>query len=1338
MALTLALVMILSLGASISLASPALDTPIIEIFLDPNENAKPMARIWFPDASAVDDPNNTVEKQIFELASKGFGGVEVCYLADTTEYNNEEARIYGWGTPKFAELLKMVYNAANKVPGGFQVDVTITAHWPPMLNTLDPNDAAASKETSYSFTKITQAALESGVLDLALPAVKTADSKSQRFIFTDEFLSAAVARVTGGSGNNLQLDFSTLTPISDFVAPKETSAGVFAGSAAGVPDAATAAANGWNYTSIIAAHGPEPTLPLTLNNGKLDANLDRARMADWQYIYQADLSDLALTGLNNNAAIAVGDYVILTTYMRGTGQVMAGGRGKLMHNMTYVTNYFNDEGTKILIDFWEDYILDDVLVGMMRANDMYIFEDSIEASKTSQAAFWASDFFSRVNAGLAVGFDADYAYSDILPSLMSSTNVTWSNDGGLASRIKEDYNLILIDNWKSYRIKGISGWSKERLNSGFRHQPHRLPGLDVGGSSMLIDVPEGDNGAKGDGLRFMSSSVNIDKKPFMTMEAVTGRSENRMNMADLKTEIAHNYSHGVNRVILHGTSYSKAINGYGADWPGWMSFGTSYGNSYTYRQPFWEDIATEAGYMARNQAILQNGKAQIDFAVLVNKEASFSMGSGNSFQATLDAGYSYNRMSEATLDHPDCIVTGGILAANGPAYKALVLDRVTVLSLSAVQTVLGFAKAGLPIILQSSNPRAVYGSNAGDDALVQAVFAELKALPNVVEVASANAVVGALAQLGVKSHASYSASQLETTLYTDTVDGTNYYYMYNNARPTNSGMLANGQGATYKGESRAINNVKITLDGVGVPYILDAMSGAVTQIGEYTVNNNGTISFVLDKLYGGDSTIVAVTTNTAAFPQTCEYVVDVNKPAADYSIIRDGNGLSLRSNKAGTYAVTFSEGLSTSAVVNTSLSVLDLTNAKWNLVIDSWGPYPEFVNMSGRNTTPNVPAKIDQHGIQISDPSLSQKIKVDFGPQNLGNWRTLPATQGQLAALGVPMQNVAGVGIYSLTFDAPADWDENTGAYLDLTYGEDQIGWVEVNGSKLKADNASDRVDLAGLLVPGENTITIKLNTCLYPRAFREHHLYSGTIAAVSNGLLSAKLTPYTQVPISNTVDAYIRPVEPSAIVNNPASYIVSLANAKGLGVVELSFTFSDEVLDKDSLTVTPQSSFTSGIFSGLTFKYLGSGIWEGTVKYMYPNNIDVYTSLDICKISATAITTGPATITLADFSAQGDNGDGMGIMPSQIKVAAATVDVGGKPAKYSKYDLNKDGSIDETDLLYLIYFYQWNDRDAGWATDDLYGVCANDCDFQVNGKVDLADMIELTANYGAYDPYAW
>ncbi|MCL2165054.1 MAG: hypothetical protein FWH55_11855, partial [Oscillospiraceae bacterium] len=385
--LVLVLCMILPLGSGISFAAPG--TPIIEYFMNPDASSKPMARMWFPDASAAVDPDNTVEKQILELGEKGFGGVEFTILSDTGSYNNEEARLYGWGTANWVTLLKMLLNAANKVPGGFQVDVTITGHWPPVLNTIDPNDEAASKETSYTFTKITGNALTSGKLELNLPVKKLYNSKNNAFIFTDDYVAASIARVTGGTGANLQLDFTSIQPITGSVAPIQTAPGVFAGSPAGVPDAATAAAyqatvpageqSRWDYAAICEAHGPEPTGSLDYLNGNLvapgtgkqDANFDRKRLADWQHIYEADLSGLSLTGLNNNAEIAVGDWVVLTTYMRGTGQVMSGGMGKLMHNLTYCTNYFNEAGTKVITDYWDNYILDAELIALMRANGGY-------------------------------------------------------------------------------------------------------------------------------------------------------------------------------------------------------------------------------------------------------------------------------------------------------------------------------------------------------------------------------------------------------------------------------------------------------------------------------------------------------------------------------------------------------------------------------------------------------------------------------------------------------------------------------------------------------------------------------------------------------------------------------------------------------------------------------------------------------------------------------------------------------------------------------------------------------------------------------------------------------
>lgn len=49
----------------------------IEAFKDPNASEKPMARMWFPDAYAGIDDNDTIAKQIQELADAGFGGCRI-------------------------------------------------------------------------------------------------------------------------------------------------------------------------------------------------------------------------------------------------------------------------------------------------------------------------------------------------------------------------------------------------------------------------------------------------------------------------------------------------------------------------------------------------------------------------------------------------------------------------------------------------------------------------------------------------------------------------------------------------------------------------------------------------------------------------------------------------------------------------------------------------------------------------------------------------------------------------------------------------------------------------------------------------------------------------------------------------------------------------------------------------------------------------------------------------------------------------------------------------------------------------------------------------------------
>lgn len=1123
----LAQAMVLSLGTGTVLAEEqqvtakdtdtSIDTDekqfVVEYFQDPDSDSKPMARMWFPDAGAGEDDDDLIEKQIMELADKGFSGVEVAMLADGVSYNNEEGRIYGWGSENWSILLKKVLKAAAKVDGGFQVDMTITAHWPPSLNTLDPNDDSASKQLSYSITELSADALENGGIAITLPEQQTGGPANafsgavayEGFLFTDTFISAAVVQVSDveaaaeeGGDPVYVFDYSTITPITDNVSIVSDG-----GYAAGIPDAETCEKYGWDYDAICEFFGPEAAEG---TEGKLDEDGNRKRMADWQDEYKADLNGINVEAGEANGEIEAGDWVILSTFYRGTGQTISGGR--IMHNGTFVTSYFNEEGTSAITDYWDQMFADDPeLLELMKANPGYIFEDSIESSSTS--SYWAS--------GLDKDIAEDYEYGDIL-ALVAASRYTGSGFGGttlnefykfsgaenLTDRIYEDYNDLLAETYIKYRVEGVENWASETIGWGFRGQTYHLPGLEIASAASVVDIAECDNMSKGDGVRYQAGTVNITGRDQLTMEAITGPTSGFITMDSVISELGQNYSDGVSRAILHGTPYAKTFNGYNSEWPGWIEFGVgSFGSGYTYRQIYWDDITTETAYMSRIQSIIQKGTAQIDLAVLIDKTTTYDFESGNRFQNLLDMGYSYNLVSDSTILHENAYVEDGILAPDGPAYSGLIVDRVNIISTEAADRLLEYAQAGLPTIVYNSTFERVYGSAVEDDAKLAEIFETLQTMENVKVVSEVDKIPAALEELGVTSHSSYEVSQLETTLYTDKADGTNYYYMFNNAYPENSGMMGNAQGENYKGEDKAIFSAKVTLEGSGVPYKLDTLTGEISQVGEYTINDDGTVTFVVDQLYGGDSVVYAISENTECFPAEAAHVTSVD--ASDYTIVREDNGLALRTNTAGTYKVSLSDGTETDVTVENELEILDLTDEDWALTIDSYSPDDSS-----------------------SDPSDSTITTIDMGTQKLGKWSEIEVTEEQLAEFGVEdMRNVSGTGYYSITFTAPENWDEDTGAYLDVTYGQDQIGSITVNGTTLIANNATDRVDLSGLLVTGENTIEIKLNSTIYGRMYVENSGYEGSDFGMGtgfmaeadpdayyNGLLSVTLTPYTQVTI--------------------------------------------------------------------------------------------------------------------------------------------------------------------------------------------------------------------------------
>lgn len=1056
---------------------------VLSYYQNPDYTAKPMARMWFPDATAGMDDEDTIQKQIQALADAGFGGVEIAMLSDSTSYTNEQAEYSGWGTEEWNALLKKVYKAANAIEGGFLVDLTITAHWPPCVNTIDPNDDAASKQTAVSFTKVTAEDIEKGSVEIALPETKTTDGKGAYFVFTDTLASANLAKVEkeediteeqeDRQGNKTDplvyhqttLDFSSLKKVDTAEIEGKTTP-------AGVPDKAYCEEEGWDYQSVLDAFGPEQSNPD--ETAKVDADGNRKRLADEQKYYTADLSGLTAED------VADGDYVIVSVFYRGTGQLFNGGQSVVMHNRCYVMDFFDNDGIQAVTDYWDKNILaDEELKNLISENGGSIFEDSIEANKTTN--LWTSDLEEELKAY----YGEDYAYLDVLAPVVASERTyggfgasadpkdlvyTYDNEEeeALAQRIVEDYNSMMGYLYENQHCKPAVEWA-DTFGSTYRAQTYDLTGLDIAGAASMVDIPEGDNMTKGDGLRQLSASVNLYDKKFLSMEAITGSSIYKFNWEDILFELAANFSWGVNRAIFHGSAYSKAVNGYNADWPGWDPFGGAFGEPYTYRQIYWEDMNQVTDYVSRNQAILQYGQEKVDVAVVRDGAQAFENPSGNSFQSLLDNGYSYNIMSEALLDGENARkVEDGQIYRDGPGYKAVVLTEVSTISPESMEAVLDYAKAGIPVISYSSHPSKVYGTEKGEntDEKVQELYTELLSMENVKTTDNLEEIPKLLKEMGVEGYAKYNVPKLETTLYQDEADGTNYYYLFNDVS-TFAGMLNAGSSKVYKSGKygEAIENAEITLTGKGTPYVLDAMTGRILSIVDYTDNGDGTLTLKLDNLEPGESTVIAIS-ESEAFTADGEYT----------------------------------------AIEEQEEKALNLNEADWNIVLDSYGPaYEQASEMTDEET-----------GIQTVDPSETKVTTLDLGSQRLGNLADIQVSDEQLAELGVEsMDQVSGKVNYTTTFN----WDGGN-ANLHFAYGNDQITGVTVNETKLPVvNNLTDTADISQYLKEGENTITIELATTLSKRATVEHMALEGGAMSLggedasveTNGLSEVVLVPYVQ-----------------------------------------------------------------------------------------------------------------------------------------------------------------------------------------------------------------------------------
>lgn len=314
----------------------------------------------------------------------------------------------------------------------------------------------------------------------------------------------------------------------------------------------------------------------------------------------------------------------------------------------------------------------------------------------------------------------------------------------------------------------------------------------------------------------------------------------------------------MNQVVFHGYAYNgqfdgeNSVNGFikNVKWPGFDGFSSStWSNSFGERQPNWIFAKSYLDFLTRNQFILRQGTPKVDLAIYYQNyyETIDFIGSKKIFDdgGILEQhGYSYDFLSPAALKNLS--VKNNRLDFDGASYKALILNHQENLTADAEKKLLEFAKAGLPIIVIGKAPKE--NSFLSKKYFLEKM-GEIMQLPAVTQIRNSEQnpeiIFETLQSLGIIPDASYQKNNLLAVHRNDS--NIDYYYLHNYGNVKNFGEVSKIPKI----------DTKISLTGAGTPYKLNAWTGEVTKIKNFT--RNGDKVEVPIQLAGNDSIIIALT-----------------------------------------------------------------------------------------------------------------------------------------------------------------------------------------------------------------------------------------------------------------------------------------------------------------------------------------------------------------------------------------------------------------------------------------------------------------------------------------------
>ena len=777
-----------------------------EKFTNADQSDGPSTRWWVYDSSVTEEQ---VHSEMADIADKGYSCVEVC---------NKGGYDGGLGTDEWNDIVGWILDACEEnnlsVAFSYQNDSPISL--PDLSDTSVEGEQVVTKLvhtekslTEEDFTEEEDGSLTfTGTVDLPSTIDETTGEDSGA---DQEFVAVTVAKVTGDS----------------HVYEK------------------TASTFGNTQTVIVNTTELDPDSMITL-----DASYDGETLnINWE------LDE----GENPE------DYIIFVWFAEASGSTI---------------NIFSESGAKALVEYWQETYYTDRVAEYLETNSFEVFEDSIEISSEGDIVFTWSMLDEMEAIEEETGYDM-LAYLPLAIGRSYAMNTTEATAYGFAEdesgnytdeQYWNEYTDILSDMFAENHLVYLSEAFAE-LNVTYRVQAYSGTNsnfYDITNTSAALTAEGGI--AEGETLAFMLTNDGYDAWRYLSGgthmaggQLITNEYSAlinyawRMTFADMVDIANKSVAGGANYFINHGYNSDYDTE----EWPGYSAFGDIFTEAWDDRDPSWENYEILTDYLNRLQTFAQEGTAKLDLAVWYSGKTVMDP-YFEEFGIT-EYGYSYEFVNSTVLDSDEyelAVVTDGVLAEEGSAYKAIILYNETALDMDDMEILSTYAQEGLPIIFVGEVPSFSYSlsEELTDSDSYDETLSELLALENVYTVEeNVESVVELLISLNIEAAASYSDAVDLQNIHRQDETG-DYYWFYN---PNAEEVVT-----------------AVTIQGSGAPYLMDLWTGEIQEITDYITNEDGTLTIELD-LEGLDTKAITVTDDEVEVDGTVELAASYEEEEID-------------------------------------------------------------------------------------------------------------------------------------------------------------------------------------------------------------------------------------------------------------------------------------------------------------------------------------------------------------------------------------------------------------------------------------------------------------------------